>query len=336
MVFPRMWLGRLCGAILVTAVLVSCSQPTSTSGGGSNLPKTIGFSQKSVGAAGSWRAVQTKSIQDAITGQGTTLVFSAGDGTHATQVNAVRSFIAQKVDVIVLDCYQASSWDSVLGEAKTAGIPVVFVDTGATVSDSSLYKSFVGSDHKVTGKQVAVALENQFSSGGLVLEILGPAGNQASTDRQSGFEAELSAHGGFTLVSPSLTGSFTKSDAKTAMATYISGNPSPAPVAIFAANDEMALGAIEAITAVSGGALKIGTTNVVVVSVDGEKTALQSVKDGKLLYTYDCNPLEGPLVIDVCNKIHAGTSVDAFVPVTGERGYKQADVTDALIAARAY
>lgn len=321
---------HLFALLIVAGLLTNCSSPSSSSDADTDLPKTIGFSQKTVG--GNWRITQTASIKSSITDQGTALLFDAGDGTQQTQINAINTFISKKVDLIVLDCVNDTGWDAILGSAKSAGIRVVIVDTAPSASDTSNYASYVGSDFANEGKQVAIALAGKLSSNATILEVLGTQGASSTTGRKQGFESELStdyASKNFTVTPSSSYCNFDRAMAKTYVASYLGSNTAPA--AIYAEDDEMALGAIEAITAAG----KTPGVDIIVASINGEKEALQAVKSGKLYYTFDCNPTQGPKVIDICNKIYAGTTV-AAANYMDERGYYQADVTDALINSRTY
>ena len=239
------------------------------------------------------------------------------------------------MDFIVLDCVSVSGRDKVLGEAKAAGIPVVCADSAP--SDSSLYTSYVGSDFVHEGREVAIALAKALPSGSTILEILGTEDASPTIDRKNGFENELTSDysGKFTVVQSTYC-NFTASMAETYVSNYLANHT--APVAIFAEDDEMGLGAIQGV-ADYGNGYSTGTTPgskvILVASINGEKTALQAVQNGTLYYTYDCNPQQGPTVVDVCDKIHDGTSVDKTNYMT-ERGYYKADATDAVINARSY
>jgi len=319
--------GLLIASVLV--LVVGCQNATSGGGSSSSLPKTIGFSQVN-STDSDWRDAQTASIKAAITGQGTNLLFDGGDGTLAPQLTALDSFITKKVDVIVVVPSVETGWDAELAKAKAAGIPVVVVDRAVTVSDSSLYRTYLTEDFVNEGKQAAAAVAGKLTSGGTVLELIGITNNGPSDGRESGFDTELTTnHSGFTIVHSVTDCNWLRATAKSYVIDHYTASPLPA--AIFAQNDEMGLGAIDAIKELG----KTPGTDVIVVSCDGEKAALQAVKDGTLYYCFECTPLQGPTVIDLCNQIYAGRTVASKGYMT-ERGYYKADVTDALIAARTY
>lgn len=211
---------------------------------------------------------------------------------------------------------------------------MLLVDTAATVSDSSLYASYVGSDFVNEGKQVAIALAEKLPTGSTILEVLGTQGAASTIDREQGFDNELSkvySSKNFNVVHSSTYCNFDSMTAQTYVASYLSSNTAPA--AIFAEDDEMGLGAIAAITA----AEKTPGSDIIVASINGEKAALQAVQTGTLYYTFDCNPLQGPTVMIACNEIFAGTLVDTNKTFyMSEQGYYKADVTDALISTRTY
>ena len=268
------------------------------------------------------------SIKAAIEGQASTCLYRNAANNQTTQIADLQYFIAQKVDVIILVASVDTGWDSVLGEAKDAGIPVVLVDRNVT-TDADNYTTYIASDFANEGKQVAIALGEKISSGEVV-EIEGTNGASSATLRKEGFDGELEQNYPNLNIIDSHDCRFTRSDAESYLDTaYFSAHPNVR--AIFAHNDDMALGVIAAIKAVG----KTPGTDIVVVSVDAIKEALQAVFDGKLYYTYECSPLLGALTVEICNKAAAGIALEKRYSPT-EQGFRKADLTQDFIDARSY
>jgi galactofuranose transport system substrate-binding protein len=179
-----------CACIVATLFFVSgCKSSGSSddssddsSGSGSSGGTTtysIGFSQE--GHESTWRDAQIASIKSSLSGAGYTVIYKDANLSHTQQIADVRSLITSKVKVIVLDCVQDTGWETVLGEAKTAGIPVIFADKGATLTDTTLYASSVTSDFTEEAKQVAIALAAKFPAGGVdIVELEGTSGSAAA------------------------------------------------------------------------------------------------------------------------------------------------------------
>ncbi|BCJ48880.1 hypothetical protein Asp14428_03550 [Actinoplanes sp. NBRC 14428] len=149
----RKWTAALLAGALALTGPAGCGGEDAGSGGsGSGGGKiTLGFSQ--VGAESGWRTANTKSIQESAATAGIDLKFSDAQGKQENQIKALRSFIAQRVDVIAFSPVVESGWDTVLKEAKDADIPVILTDRAVDSQDTSLYKSFIGSDFVLEGKK---------------------------------------------------------------------------------------------------------------------------------------------------------------------------------------
>ncbi len=265
-------------------------------------PIVVGFAQ--TGAESAWRTANTQSMKDEAAKRGIVLKFSDGQGKQENQIAAVRNFIAQGVDVIDIDPLVEAGWGPVLAEAKRAGIPVIITDRQISVSDPSLYVCFIGSDFKTEGKMVGDWLAAHTGGKGRILELQGTPGSAPAIDRHKAFVEAIKPYPGLTIID-SQNGNFRRSDGKEVMEALLKKYGKNFDI-VYAHNDDMALGAIQAIEEAG---LKPGK-DVMVVSIDGLKEAVQAVADGKINCVVECNPLSGPLVYDTVQKILAGQKVE--------------------------
>jgi simple sugar transport system substrate-binding protein/ribose transport system substrate-binding protein len=317
----RTTLGRSALAAFSTAALLAlgaCStSPSEASGdGGSDAGGsgddliTIGFSQ--VGAESGWRAANTKSIQDTLTAEnGFDLKFSDAQQKQENQIQAIRSYIAQGVDVIAFSPVVESGWDAVLEEAKAAGIPVILTDRAVDSEDDSLYESFIGSDFVLEGEMAGEWVAENFDGQGIkVVELQGTTGSAPAIDRKEGFESAIA--GTDIEIIDSQTGNFTRAEGKTVMEGFLQAHDDIDLV--FAHNDDMGLGAIEAIEAAG---LTPGE-DITIVTIDAVKDGMQALADGKINYIVECNPLLGPDLAEVAKKVVAGEPVEKRIVVKDE------------------
>jgi galactofuranose transport system substrate-binding protein len=282
---------------------------------------TLGFSQ--VGAESGWRAANTKSIQDTLTADnGFDLKFSDAQQKQENQIQAIRSYITQGVDVIAFSPVVETGWDAVLQEAKAAGIPVILTDRAVDSKDETLYESFIGSDFVEEGKRVGEWVVDQYDGEGYkAVELQGTTGAAPAIDRKEGFEAAI--EGSDIEMIDSQTGNFTRAEGKTVMEGFL--NKYDDIDLVFAHNDDMALGAIEAIEAAG---LKPGE-DIKIVSIDGVKDGMQALADGKINYIVECNPLLGPDLAEIAKAVVAGDEVDKRI-VTEDGAFEQAAAKEAL------
>ncbi|MTV36725.1 ABC transporter substrate-binding protein [Duganella radicis] len=268
-------------------------------------PLVIGFSQ--VGAESEWRTANTVSVKDAAKKEGITLKFADAQQKQENQVKAIRSFIAQRVDVIAFSPVVESGWDTVLREAKRANIPVILTDRAVNVSDPSLYVSFLGSDFVEEGRRAGRWLvERQKKTPDAVLNIVelqGTVGSAPALDRKKGFE-EVIAGNPKLKVLRSQTGDFTRAKGKEVMEAFLKAEGKKINV-LYAHNDDMAIGAIQAIEEAG---LKPGK-DILVISIDGVKGAFEAMIAGKLNVTVECNPLLGPQLMQIAKDVVAGKPV---------------------------
>lgn len=272
---------------------------------------TMGFSQ--VGAESEWRTANTASIKAAAKDAGITLKFADAQQKQENQVKAIRSFIAQKVDVIAFSPVVESGWDTVLKEAKAAGIPVILTDRAVKVADTSLYVTFIGSDFVEEGRKAARWLQERAAktpNAALnIVELQGTVGSAPAIDRKKGFEEVLKSTPKLQIIR-SQSGEFTRAKGKEVMESFLKQRDKKIDV-LFAHNDDMAIGAIQAIEEAG---LKPGV-DIVIISIDGVRGAFEAMKAGKLNVTVECNPLLGPQLMQLAKDVVAKKPVEKRITV---------------------
>jgi ABC-type sugar transport system substrate-binding protein len=286
----------------------------------------VGFSQ--VGAESAWRTAETNSIRGEAEKRGVDLKFADAQGKQANQIMALRSFITQKVDVIVLAPVVETGWEPVLHEAKAAGIPVILVDRGIEVSDDSLYTTLIASDFVEEGRMAARWLAEKMGGKAKIVELQGTTGSAPAIDRKKGFEEELKKHPEM-VISKSQTADFTRAKGKEVMEAFIKSDRASIQ-AVYAHNDDMALGAIQALQEAGMNPGK----DVIVISIDAVKEAFEAMVAGTLNATVECNPLMGPILFDTIDKIRAGEQVAKYIQNKDEL-FDQSNAAQ-VIATRAY
>jgi len=317
---------KLIGAAAVGALLIAltgCAGGGDDGGGGAggNDDLLVGFSQ--VGAESGWRTANTKSIQGAFEDAGIELKFSDAQGKQENQIKAIRSFIQQQVDVIAFSPVVESGWDTVLKEAKDAGIPVVLTDRSVDSEDDSLYESFLGSDFILEGERAGDWVNTEFADADKVnvVELQGTTGAAPANDRAEGFRNKVTDPK-FDIIA-SQTGDFTRAGGKQVMEAFLQANPDIDLV--YAHNDDMGLGAIEAIEAAG----LVPGQDIKIVTVDAVKDGMTALSEGKINFIVECSPLLGPQLVDIVEKIVAGDSVEKRI-VTEETTFTQDQATEAL------
>jgi ABC-type sugar transport system substrate-binding protein len=300
-------------AVLCVATLAGCSNGAKDAGGARDAgagPITVGFSQ--VGAESEWRTANTRSIKESLVEPEFQLKFSDGQQKQENQIKALRTFIAQKVDVIAFSPVVETGWDTVLQEAKTAGIPVVLTDR-AVSADESLYVTFIGSDFVEEGRRAARWLveDSAGRSGPIrVVELQGTVGSAPANDRMKGFREVIDQDKRFEVVR-SQSGDFTRAKGKEVMEAFIKAEGSKKIDVLFAHNDDMAIGAIQAIEEAG----KKPGQDIRIVSIDGVRGAFEAMNAGKLNATIECNPLLGPQLAQLVRDVHSGKPVPRRVVV---------------------
>jgi ABC-type sugar transport system substrate-binding protein len=307
------------GALALTA-LTACGG-SSTAASGSDDTLTLGFAQ--VGAESGWRTANTKSVQESAKAAGVTLKFSDAQQKQENQIKAIRSYIQQKVDVIAFSPVVETGWDTVLQEAKRAKIPVILTDRAVDSKDDSLYATFLGSDFVEEGTKAGQWLVKEAGTAPTnVVELQGTTGAAPAIDRKEGFQKAISGASNIKVVA-SQTGDFTRSGGKQVMEAFLKSQPDIDVV--YAHNDDMGLGAIEAIEAAG----KVPGKDIKVITVDAVHDGMQALADGKINYIVECNPLLGTQLMDLAKQVKDGKQVPKRV-VTKETTFTQAQATQVL------
>lgn len=278
----------------------------------------LGFSQ--VGAESGWRTANTKSIQDSAKEAGIELKFSDAQQKQENQIKAIRTFIQQKVDVIAFSPVVESGWDTVLKEAKDAGIPVILTDRAVDSPDDSLYKTFIGSDFVEEGRRAGQWLAEQFKDSSEevnIVELQGTTGSAPAIDRQKGFAEAIAANPNLKVIA-SQTGDFTRAKGKEVMQAFLKAHKKID--VLYAHNDDMGLGAIQAIEAAG---LKPGE-DIIIITVDGVKDGFVAASEGKINFIVECNPLLGPQLMQAVQDVVAGKEVEKRI-VTEEGVFTSED-----------
>ena len=289
--------------VLGSVALTGCGNSDS-SGSKSGGTITMGFAQ--VGAESGWRTANTKSIQETAKKDGIDLKFSDAQQKQENQIKAIRSYIAQKVDVIAFSPVVETGFETVLREAKAAKIPVVLTDRSVKVKDDSLYVTFMGSDFTEEGRKAGRWLvEKMKGNPGPVniVELQGTVGSAPAIDRKKGFEEIIKADPKFKIIR-SQTGDFTRAKGKEVMEAFLKAEGKKINV-LYAHNDDMAIGAIQAIEEAGMKPAK----DIVIISIDAVKGAFEAMIAGKLNVSVECSPLLGPQLMSAVKDIKAGKAV---------------------------
>ena len=333
----------VCGMSVVPAVGVAAADDTIT----------VGFSQ--VGAESDWRTANTESMKSTFSEEnGYELIFDDAQQKQENQLTAIRNFIQQEVDYILLAPVTETGWDTVLQEAKDAGIPVIIVDRMVDVSDDSLYTTWIGTDSLLEGRKAAEWLNAYTTAKGIdakdvnIVDIQGTIGSTAQIGRTKGLEAACKENKNWTLLAKE-TGEFTQAKGQEVMESLLKKHGDDIDV-VYCENDNEAFGAIDAITA-AGKKVGTGKDDILVMSFDSTKTGLTDVKDGKIILDTECNPLHGPRVEEIIKSLEAGKEPDKKQYVDEEvfaavkdvakisadgKDYDVTVVTDDVISKRAY
>ena len=259
----------------------------------------VGFSQ--VGAESDWRLANTASMTDALSEEnGFRLIIDDAQNKQERQITAIRNFIQMDVDYIVLAPTNEIGWETVLGEAKNAGIPVIIVDRQIDVKDSSLYISWVGSDFLREGRAAISWIESRFGDEPLnIVHLQGNLGCSAQKGRTAALNEALASHPSWKIVYQD-AGDFLQAKGQEIVEDLLSQGVEFD--LIYSENDNMAFGAIEALE----DAGIIPGTDVTIVSFDGCRRALEMVINGEISFVAECNPLHGPRVANIIMTLESG------------------------------
>jgi ABC-type sugar transport system substrate-binding protein len=264
----------------------------------------LGFAQ--IGAESEWRTANTESIKSSAKDAGIELKFSDAQQKQENQIKALRSFIAQKVDVIAFSPVVESGWGTVLREAKAAKIPVILSDRAVDEKDDSLWVTFMGSDFVEEGRRAGRWLveKTKGTSGDVnIVELQGTVGSAPAIDRKKGFEEIIKTNPRYKIIR-SQTGDFTRAKGKEVMEAFLKAEGKKINV-LYAHNDDMAIGAIQAIEEAGLKPAK----DILIISVDGVKGAFQAMIAGKLNVSVECSPLLGPQLMQAVKDLKAGKTL---------------------------
>jgi galactofuranose transport system substrate-binding protein len=311
---------------LVPAIGVACALAVAgcggDSGGGggggggqaSGAPKLekkesykVGFAQTE--SNNPWRLAQTASMKEEAEKKGWDLVYTDAAGDAAKQVADVDSMISQQVDAIFLAPREEKPLVPAVKKAKAAGIPVFLLDRSVDpklAKPGQDYVTFIGSDFIEEGKRAADWLIEETRGKAKIIELEGTTGSSPANDRKKGFRDAIAGESGMEVLA-SQDGDFERNKGRQVTETLLQAHPDA--TAIYAHNDEMALGAIAALEAAG----KEPGKDVTVVSVDGSRDALQAIIDGKLGATVECNPRFGPKAYSTMEKYAAGEKIPPVV-----------------------
>ncbi|MBQ8877089.1 MAG: ABC transporter substrate-binding protein [Lachnospiraceae bacterium] len=299
----------------------------------------VGFSQ--LGAESDWRSANSKSMKETFTSEnGYELIFEDGQQKQANQIMAIRTFIQQEVDYIVLAPVTETGWDTVLQEAKDAGIPVIIVDRMVDVSDDSLFTCWVGSDFELEGKKAAewlhqYTLKEKIASEEIhIVNIQGTIGASSQIGRTKGLADAVKANGWNLLAE--VSGDYTQAKGREVMESFLKQYDNINVV--YCENDNEALGAIEAIEA-AGKTVGSDITGgeIMIISFDGvNESAINYVLEGKITCIAECNPLHGPRVQAIIEALEEGKTPDKFAYVDEEIFSANETVKDLTIGDTVY
>lgn len=309
----RLWLCT--SALTLWLAQAACDTPRNATPPGAPTPaaqpkKTyqdliVGYAQ--IGAESEWRTASTLSIKETANALGVELKFSDAQQKQDNQITALRTFIVQKVDVIGIPPVVRTGWDAIFQEAKDAGIPIILVDRQADVSED-LYVAYLGSDFLEEGRNAARTLAKIVDGNANIVELVGTPGSAPAIDRAVGFREILPRFPKMQIIA-SRSGDFTRARGKEVMTTFLK-EYGRTITAVYSHNDDMALGAIQAIEEAG---LRPGV-DIKIVSVDAARGAFEAMIAGKLNATIECNPLLGPQFFELALKVVNGEKVPKWVP----------------------
>ena len=288
----------LSGVLLAGALALAMSGCSSNNGGG--LVK-IGFAQ--TGSESGWRAANTESMKAAFSeANGYDLIFNAADNKPEAQIAAVHSFINQKVDAIIIAAVVTTGWDDVLKEAKDAGIPVILEDRTID-ADPSLYAAWYGDDFEKEGEAAGKWAADNFGDTPTNMVVLeGTTGSGPAIDRATGFDKMIA--GTKITKLDSQTGEFKRANGKEVMEGFLQKYGNKINL-LFAQNDDMGLGALDAIKAAG----LVPGKDIKIITIDATHDGMQALADGEFNYIVECQPLLGPGVEKLVADVLAGKDV---------------------------
>ena len=290
----------------------------------------LGFSQ--LGWESAWRIGNSLDIQEAAERAGVQLMFENAQQKQENQISAIRSFIAYQVDVIAFAPIVEYGWDTVLQEAKDAGIPVLLTDRFIVTDDPSLYVGYVGADFLEEGRKAGDYLIEKADREGLtdlkIVELSGTLSSSPMQQRGEGFRAAIAGDARFEIVE-TMSGDFLRSKGKECMQILLERHEEID--VLYSHNDAMTLGAIEAIEEAG---LEPGK-DIIIITVDGEQAAIDLLQAGKINCVVECTPMLGDIIMDLAKRLAAGEEIPR-VTNPEERAFTEFDEDLMDIAPRGY
>lgn len=283
----------------------------------------VGFAQTE--SNNPWRLAQTASMKAEAEKLGWQLVYTDAAGSAAKQVSDVNSMIAQGVDAIFLSPREEKPLIPAVMAAKKAGIPLFLIDRNV---DASLakggvdYVTFIGSDFVKEGTTAGEAMVKATGGKALILELEGSTGSSPANDRKKGFDAVIAQHPDMKIIA-SQSGDFARDKGRQVAEALLQAHPEA--TALYAHNDEMAIGAIAAIEAAG----KVPGKDIIIGSIDGEKDGLQAIIDGKMAYSVECNPKFGPAAFAAAIKYANGETLPPVMTNT-DRFYDASNAKESM------
>lgn len=295
---------------------------------------TVGFSQ--LGSESLWRIANTKSVSDSLTAEnGFSLEFNNARQRQDNQIKALRGFISQRVDYIAFSPVTEEGWETVLGEAREAGIPVILVDRKISTNDDSLYTTWIGSDARLEGERAGEWLEENMRRSRYpqrdinIVVLQGTTGSSAQLGRMMGFDSISDRHSNWHILEQA-PADFTTAKGKEVMKYFL--DKYEKIDVVVSQNDDMTFGAIAALN--EAGIKCGGDDGMIIISFDAVRDALKLVSDGIISVDVECNPLQGDYIADVIRKLENGEVVERSY-VVDEQVFTKENV-DAAMSSRAY
>ena len=290
--------------LLMLLVLTGCTGKQEPAGDNSSI--VVGFSQ--LGAESSWRIANTASMGQAAKKYGYGLMMENANQKQEKQIDALRSFIAYRVDVIVFSPIVESGWDNVLTEAKQAQIPVILMDRMIDTKDDSLYTAYIGADFYAEGRRAGEYLVRKADAIGAdhlrIAEICGTKDSTPLRDRQRGFMDVIKGDERFTIVD-SVDGDFLRSKGEECMRDLLDKYGMDGIDVIYSHNDSMTLGVLDVLEKEDASMAR----KMIVITVDGEKEAVDALKAGRINCVVQCTPDLGPAVMELVKELKAGKAL---------------------------
>jgi simple sugar transport system substrate-binding protein len=321
----RLKLGAAFTLLALLALAGGCSEGRSERAARSGQPLVLGVSQ--VAGARNWDAAGAESIRLAAHAAGVELLLEDARRSQERQFAALRKFIRQRVDVIAFSPVVENGYEGILREIRSAGIPVILIDRDLEVTDQALYDSLVGSDFVEEGRRAGrwlLAQTRDRPDEMNIVELQGSVGSAPANDRKQGFAEAIAEDRRYHIIR-SQSADFDRARAREVMAEFLKAEGRRIHV-LFAHSDSMALGGIEAIEAAG---FNPGV-DILVISIEGKREALEAILAGKLNVTVECSPLFGPQLMEVVTELGAGRPVPRRV-ITEESVFTRENAAAGLV-----